>query len=159
MPVRGMLAGVKHDSFIDIDYGDTRAVKKVELADFSGGKLFVGETDGSSFPNGGMRATHTAAAFVSWDRTSPPFIRNDTLYIPSVFVSHYGKALDQKTPLLRSMRAVDESGKRLLHNLGDKDVGKVMANVGCEQEFFLVDKENFLQRPDLMARCVRLCAI
>ena len=126
-------------------------MKEIIAGGFSGTKLFVGETDGSSFPNGGMRATHTAAAFTSWDLTSPPFIRDGTLYIPAVFVSHHGKALDQKTPLLRSMAAVNKQGVRLLKHLGDTEATQVICNVGIEQEFFVVDRDLYLRRPDLMA--------
>merc|ERR1712178_576023 len=117
---------------------------------FNGGKLFLNETDGSSFPNGGLRATHTAAAFNSWDRISPPFVRGDTLYIPAAFVAWTGAALDHKTPLLRSQEAINKEGLRLLKHLGDTTAKHVVSNVGWEQEFFLIDREMYLKRPDLV---------
>jgi glutamine synthetase len=153
-PVRGApmeaLNGLKHDSFIDLDFGSSEIIKPVK-EDFSGGKLFFNETDGSSFPNGGTRDTHTAAAYMSWDRMSPAFVNGDTLYIPASFVAWTGAALDEKTPLLRSQDAVNEQGLRLLRHLGDSSAQKVVSNVGWEQEFFLVDREMWLQRPDLIA--------
>ena len=99
-PVRGA-AGVKNDAFIDYDFGGEGqydGTVKDTVLDFSASKLFMGETDGSSFPNGGMRQTHRAAAFLSWDRMSPPFVRGTTMFIPSAFVTHNGDALDDKTP-------------------------------------------------------------
>ena len=97
----GSTAGMKHDAFIDLDWGFDGLVPPM-VPKMPKGRLFNGETDGSSFPNGGLRVTHAAAAFTSWDRGSPPFIHEGTVYIPCSFVSHYGKALDEKTPLLRS---------------------------------------------------------
>merc|ERR1719310_2368264 len=114
----------------------------------SGKELLKGETDGSSFPNGGMRATHTAGGYTILDPTSPIFLRGDTVFIPTVFVSFYGDALDEKTPLLRSMKAVSTEGCRLLKNLGF-NVGSVQPNIGLEQEFFLVPRKDFYNRPDL----------
>eukprot|EP00656_Telonema_subtile_P021866 TRINITY_DN2290_c0_g1_i1.p1 TRINITY_DN2290_c0_g1~~TRINITY_DN2290_c0_g1_i1.p1 ORF type:complete len:701 (+),score=206.28 TRINITY_DN2290_c0_g1_i1:81-2183(+) len=153
-PVRGApieaLNGLKHDSFIDLDFGSSEVIKPVK-EDFSGAKLFFNETDGSSFPNGGTRDTHTAAAYMSWDRMSPAFINNDTLYIPASFVAWTGAALDEKTPLLRSQNAINEQGLRLLRHLGDNDTKKVVSNVGWEQEFFFIDREMWLERPDLIA--------
>jgi len=115
---------------------------------FKGKELLKGETDGSSFPNGGMRATHTAGGYTILDPTSPIFLRGDTVFIPTVFVSFYGDALDEKTPLLRSMKAVSTEGCRLLKNLGF-NVGSVQPNIGLEQEFFLVPRKDFYNRPDL----------
>jgi len=144
------LNGIKHDSFIDLDFGSPEIIKPI-VEDFSGAKLFFNETDGSSFPNGGLRDTHTAAAYMSWDRTSPPFIKGDTLYIPASFLAWTGAALDEKTPLLRSQNAIDQEGVRLLRHLGDNDTQKVVSNVGWEQEFFIVDRAMWLERPDLIA--------
>lgn len=146
MPVRGLRAGMKEDSFIDIDYGTGESISRT----FNGTKLFFGETDGSSFPNGGLRATHTAAAYTSWDCTSAPFIRGQNLFIPSVFVSYRGHALDEKTPHLLSQEAVNREGMKLLKQLGDTESSKVVSNVGWEQEFFLVDKDLYNERPDLV---------
>jgi hypothetical protein len=117
---------------------------------FSGGLLFQSETDGSSFPNGGLRATHTAAAYMSWDRLSPPFVRGDTVYIPSSFITWTGAAEDEKTPLLRSMEAISSEGTRVMKAIGT-ECTEVVCNVGWEQEFFCIDVEHYLQRPDLMA--------
>jgi glutamine synthetase len=101
--VAGTTAGMKHDAFIDPDWGAPGIPGlKPFKATMPKGRLFTGETDGSSFPNGGLRVTHQAAAFTSWDRGSPPFIYNGTCFIPCAFVTHYGSALDDKTPLLRS---------------------------------------------------------
>jgi len=115
---------------------------------FDGGVLLQGETDGSSYMNGGLRATHTAGGYTALDPSSPIFIRNDTLYIPTVFVSFYGKALDEKAPLLRSMEAVSSAGVRLLGLLG-YNCKRVMPNIGLEQEFFLVPREAYYKRTDL----------
>jgi glutamine synthetase len=152
-PVRGepiqTLNGVKYDGFCDLEYSDPSVIKPMKV-DFTGSQLFMNETDGSSFPNGGLRATHTAAAYNSWDRVSPPFVYGDTLYIPSAFVAWTGAALDHKTPLLRSQEAVGKEGLRLLKHLGDSSATKVVSNVGWEQEYFVVDREQYLQRPDLI---------
>jgi len=144
------LNGIKHDSFIDLDFGSSEIIKPI-VEDFSGTKLFFNETDGSSFPNGGLRDTHTAAAYMSWDRTSPPFVKGDTLYIPSSFIAWTGAALDEKTPLLRSQNAIQNEGLRLLRHLGDNDTQKVVSCVGWEQEFFIVDRSMWLERPDLIS--------
>ena len=116
--------------------------------EFKGKELLKGETDGSSYPNGGMRATHTAGGYTIIDPTSPIFLRGDTVFIPTVFVSFYGDALDEKTPLLRSMRAVSDEACRLLKHLG-LDAKKVQPNIGLEQEFFLIPREAYFKRPDL----------
>jgi len=115
---------------------------------FKGSELLKGETDGSSYPNGGMRATHTAGGYTVLDPTSPIFLRGDTVYIPTVFVSFYGDALDEKTPLLRSMKAISTEGTRLLKHLG-LTAGSVAPNIGLEQEFFLVPRKEYYRRPDL----------
>ena len=118
-----------------------RSTNDVEF-DFDGGNLVKGETDGSSFPNGGLRDTHTAGGYLAIDTSSPIFLRGDTVFIPSAFVSYYGAALDEKTPLLRSNAAISKHGKRLLAHLG-LDVGEkdVVSNIGLEQEFFLVPRD------------------
>lgn len=152
-PVRGA-AGLKNDAFIDYDFGGDGqhgGTVKDTVLDFSGAKLFMNETDGSSFPNGGLRQTHRAAAFMSWDRMSPPFVRGTTMFIPSAFVTHNGEALDDKTPMLRSQHAINKEGMRLLKNLGYDKPNKVVSNVGWEQEFFLIDREAYIARPDLKA--------
>lgn len=119
--------------------------------DFKGKDLVQGETDGSSFPNGGMRATHTAAGYLAIDTSSPIFLRGDTIMIPSIFVSYYGKALDEKTPLLRANDAMSTHGSRLLKHLGMADIDEhgVKANIGLEQEIFLVPRDHYYRRPDL----------
>jgi glutamine synthetase len=149
-PMRGPIQGLKKDGFVDLDFSDLERAK-VLGEKFSGGLLFTGETDGSSFPNGGLRATHTAAAYNGWDMSSMPYVRGDTLFIPSAFISWEGDALDSKTVLLRSQEAVSRESLRLLRHLGDDNATRVNANIGWEQEFFLVDRENFLARPDLVA--------
>ena len=101
--------------------------------DFDGGDLVKGETDGSSYPNGGLRATHTAGGYLAIDTSSPIFLRDDTIFIPAVFVSYYGMALDEKTPLLRANEAMSNHGKRLLKLLG-LDCSGLKANIGLEQE-------------------------
>lgn len=137
--------GERHDSFIEINF---------KTGDFSYGfsadRLFQGEVDGSSFPSGGLRTTHAAAAYTAWDMSSPPFIMNDVLYIPACFVAWTGYALDHKTPLLRSQDAINREGVRLLKLLGDNETKRVVSNVGWEQEFFIVDKNHYLKRPDLV---------
>jgi glutamine synthetase len=152
-PIRGG-NGLKYDMFLDYDWGgpgqNNGTVKDLKVA-FEGSRLFFNETDGSSFPNGGLRVTHRAAAFMNWDRLSPPFVRNGVLYIPSSFVTHNGDAIDEKTPLLRSQESINREGVRLQHLLGDTAVNEVVANVGWEQEFFAIDRDDFLARPDLVA--------
>jgi glutamine synthetase len=149
-PHRAMKAGTKLDAFIDLDFGSDQALKPIVGKDFSASKLFTSETDGSSFPNGGLRATHTAAAFMNWDRTSPPFVRGDTLYFPCAFTAWNGESLDYKTPLLRSQRAVSDESVRILKHLGHDDINRVHANVGWEQEFFVIPADVYNQRPDLI---------
>jgi glutamine synthetase len=115
--------------------------------DFDGGDLVKGETDGSSYPNGGMRATHTAGGYLAIDTSSPIFLRGDSIYIPSVFVSYYGMALDEKTPLLRANDAMSNQGKRLLSLIGLECSG-LKANIGLEQE--IVSDEKLLFDEDLL---------
>mmetsp|Transcript_588 Transcript_588/g.1161 ORF Transcript_588/g.1161 Transcript_588/m.1161 type:complete len:718 (+) Transcript_588:128-2281(+) len=126
-----------------------RSTNDVEF-DFDGKMLTMGETDGSSYPNGGLRATHQAGGYLALDTSSPIFLRGDTVFIPSAFVSYYGAALDEKTPLLRSNAALSKHGKRLLAHLG-LDIGdrEVVSNIGLEQEFFLVPRDQYYRRPDL----------
>lgn len=146
-PLTGITAE-KHDAFISpTDDGNV-------LLEFSGKELIKGEPDASSFPSGGLRATFEARGYTAWDCTSPAFIKetpNSTvLCIPTAFCSYKGEALDKKTPLLRSMQALDIQATRLLHVLGNKTVKNVNTSVGPEQEYFLVDKEKYLQRKDLI---------
>ena len=146
-PLTGATAE-KHDSFISIDkHGKT-------ILEFTGKNLSKGEADASSFPSGGIRAVFEARGYTVWDCSSPAFIKkiaNDRaiLYIPTAFCSYNGEALDKKTPLLRSMEALNREGVRLMHLLGYNDVNKVTANVGGEQEYFLIDKKHYDLRPDL----------
>ncbi|MBS3988096.1 MAG: glutamine synthetase III [Erysipelothrix sp.] len=133
----------KHDAFLESNDNG------VPITRFSGKSLIKGEADGSSFPSGGLRATFEARGYTYWDITSPAFIRGHVLCIPSVFVSFNGEALDKKTPLLRSMRALSKEATRVLHLLGDKEVKGVTPNLGQEQEYFLVDANLFKQRLDL----------
>lgn len=116
--------------------------------DFKGKNLLKGETDGSSYPNGGLRATHRAGGYLAVDATSPIFLRGDTIFIPSCLVSYYGHALDEKTPLLRSIDALSREGVRLLKLLG-YNVNSIRPNIGLEQEFFFVPRDSYNRRPDL----------
>ena len=134
----------KHDSFIS-PTGDGQVIM-----DFSGKELVKGEPDASSFPSGGLRATFEARGYTAWDPTSPAFIKDGTLYIPTAFCSYSGEALDKKTPLLRSMQTLDKEATNLFHIIGNKDVKHVNTTVGPEQEYFLVDKELYKQRKDLV---------
>ena len=134
----------KHDSFIS-PTGDGQVIM-----DFSGKELVKGEPDASSLPSGGLRATFEARGYTAWDPTSPAFIKDGTLYIPTAFCSYSGEALDKKTPLLRSMQTLDKEATNLLHIIGNKDVKHVNTTVGPEQEYFLVDKELYKQRKDLV---------
>jgi glutamine synthetase len=117
--------------------------------DFKGKTLVKGETDGSSFPNGGLRGTHCAGGYLAVDTSSPILCRGDTIFIPSAFVSYYGSALDEKTPLLRSNSALDKNGSRLFNLLGGDSSSGVQANIGLEQEIFLIPREEYYRRPDL----------
>ena len=143
-PLTGITAE-KHDSFISTPDDEGRMVTA-----FSGKDLIKGEPDASSFPSGGLRATFEARGYTAWDPTSPAFIKDKTLYIPTAFCSYSGEALDKKTPLLRSMQTLDKEATNLLHIIGNKDVKHVNTTVGPEQEYFLVDKELYKQRKDLV---------
>lgn len=147
-PLTGTTAE-KHDSFISAPRPDGKV-----LMEFSGKELVKGEPDASSFPSGGLRATFEARGYTAWDCTSPAFVKKDEsgtiLYIPTAFCSYTGEALDQKTPLLRSMEAVGEQALRLLHLFGNTTSRKVTPSVGIEQEYFIVDRNKYLQRKDLV---------
>ncbi len=147
-PLTGVTAE-KHDSFISAPLPSGKV-----LMSFSGKELIKGEPDASSFPSGGLRATFEARGYTAWDCTSPAFVRHDaagaTLCIPTAFCSYKGEALDQKTPLLRSMQAISEQSIRLVRLFGNTTSKKVTPSVGPEQEYFLVDAEKFLQRKDLI---------
>ncbi len=142
-PMTGLTAE-KHDSFISPSF-DGQAVME-----FSGKELVKGEPDASSFPSGGLRATFEARGYTAWDPSSPAFIKDGTLYIPTAFCSYGGEALDKKTPLLRSMEALNKEAVRLLQLMGYKDVTHVDTTVGSEQEYFLIDKDMYTARKDLL---------
>ena len=142
-PLTGLTAET-HDSFISPE-GNGEVIM-----DFSGKELIKGEPDASSFPSGGIRATFEARGYTAWDPTSPAFIKDGTLYIPTAFCSYTGEALDKKTPLLRSMEALNKEAVKMLKLLGKEDVYSVSTTVGPEQEYFLVDKEDFKLRKDLI---------
>ena len=147
-PMTGVTAE-KHDAFISAPMENGKV-----LMTFSGKELIKGESDASSFPSGGLRATFEARGYTTWDCTSPAFVRHDSaggiLCIPTAFCSYAGEALDQKTPLLRSMEAINRESVRLLRLFGNTTSKKVTPSVGAEQEYFLVDKEKWLQRKDLI---------
>ena len=147
-PLTGLTAE-KHDSFLSPD-GRGGAV-----AEFSGKQLVMSESDASSFPSGGIRATFEARGYTAWDVTSPAYLlehaNGRTLCIPTAFCSWTGDALDKKTPLLRSLQAIDAQVRRLLRLFGDETPGRVSVTVGCEQEYFLVDRNFFFARPDLIS--------
>ncbi len=142
-PMTGVTAE-KHDSFITPEEGG-----KVIMS-FSGKELVKGEPDASSFPSGGLRATFEARGYTAWDPTSYAFIKDDTLCIPTAFCSYSGEALDKKTPLLRSMQALNKQAMRVLKLFGNEDVKRVITTVGPEQEYFLIDSEMYNARPDLI---------
>ncbi len=142
-PMTGITAE-KHDSFI------TPTNDGKVIMEFSGKELIKGEPDASSFPSGGIRATFEARGYTAWDPTSYAFVMGNTLYIPTVFCSFTGAVLDKKTPLLRSMERISTESLRLLKALGRDDVGHVFVTVGAEQEYFLIDKEMYFERRDLM---------
>ncbi|MBD9158041.1 MAG: glutamine synthetase type III, partial [Lachnospiraceae bacterium] len=148
LPLTGVTAE-KHDSFISAPDKNGKV-----LMSFSGKELIKGEPDASSFPSGGLRATFEARGYTAWDCTSPAFVRQDaagaTLCIPTAFCSYTGEALDQKTPLLRSMEAINTEALRLLRLFGNTTSKRVTPSVGPEQEYFLVDKAKYLQRKDLI---------
>ena len=144
-PMTGITAE-KHDSFISPDKsGEAKAIMA-----FSGKSLVRGESDASSFPSGGLRATFEARGYTVWDTTSYAFIKDGSLCVPTAFCSYSGEALDKKTPLLRSMQALDRQALRILRLFGDTDTKRVAAQVGAEQEYFLIDKGVYLKRPDLL---------
>lgn len=142
-PMTGITAE-KHDAFITPVEGG-----KV-LLEFSGKELVKGEPDASSFPNGGIRATFEARGYTAWDPTSYAFIKDDTLYIPTAFCSYTGESLDKKTPLLRSMEAVSAEALKIVHLFGKTDVKSIKTTVGPEQEYFLIDKDDYVKRKDLI---------
>jgi glutamine synthetase len=142
-PMTGITAE-KHDSFIS-PTADGRIIME-----FSGKELSKGEPDASSFPSGGLRATFEARGYTAWDCTSPAFIKDNTLCIPTAFCSYTGEALDKKTPLLRSMEALSKQAVRILRLLGNKKVTRVTTTVGPEQEYFIIDKKLYVKRLDLM---------
>ena len=142
-PLTGITAE-KHDGFIS-QAPDSHVIMK-----FSGKELITGEPDASSFPSGGLRATFEARGYTAWDPTSYAFIKEKTLCIPTAFCSYGGEALDKKTPLLRSMEALNREALRVLHLFGNSDVSHVVTNVGPEQEYFLIDRDMYLKRKDLI---------
>merc|ERR1719210_3243682 len=148
--VGGACGAFKMDTLIDLDWSSKEATKPFEAV-LPAERLFFGETDGSSFPNGGLRATHTAAAFTTWDRSSPCFIMDKVLRIPCSFVTHLGACIDDKTPLLRSNDAVNREGLRLLKavNIGT-DAKQIHSFLGWEQEFFVIKADLYRARPDLV---------
>lgn len=142
-PMTGSTAE-KHDSFVEPgEYGQP-------ISRFSGKSLIKGEGDASSFPSGGLRATFEARGYTYWDCTSPAFIRDNVLCIPTIFVSYNGETLDKKAPLLKSIEAVSKQATRIVNSFKDKDVKRVMPMVGLEQEYFLIDKELYRNRMDLL---------
>ena len=147
-PMTGVTAE-KHDSFISAPTSDGRVIME-----FSGKELIKGESDASSFPSGGLRSTFEARGYTTWDCTSPAFLREDnlgvTLYIPTAFCSYRGEALDKKTPLLKSMEAINEQSLRILRLFGNTTSKRVVPCAGVEQEYFLIDKAKYLQRKDLI---------
>jgi glutamine synthetase len=142
-PMTGITAE-KHDSFIS-PTADGRMIME-----FSGKELIKGEPDASSFPSGGLRATFEARGYTAWDCTSPAFVKDGSLYIPTAFASYTGEALDKKTPLLRSMDALSRQALRVLRVLGNKTAKRVTSTVGPEQEYFVIDKKLFDLREDLI---------
>ncbi|MBQ4618261.1 MAG: glutamine synthetase III, partial [Clostridia bacterium] len=140
-PMTGVTAE-KHDSFI-------RPIGDKVIMEFSGKELIKGESDASSFPSGGLRATFEARGYTAWDPTSYAFIKDKTLCIPTAFCSYTGEALDKKTPLLRSMELISRQAARIVRLFG-KDCERVTPTVGAEQEYFLIDREMYEKRPDLI---------
>ncbi len=141
-PMTGVTAE-KHDSFISLSPAGV-------IMEFSGKELIKGESDASSFPNGGIRATFEARGYTAWDATSYAFVKDKTLYIPTAFCSYGGEALDKKTPLLRSMETINKHALRIMKLFGNNDVKRVYTTVGAEQEYFLIDKSLFDARKDLI---------
>jgi len=148
--VGGACGAFKMDTLIDLEWSSQEASKPFK-ATLPHERLFFGETDGSSFPNGGLRATHTAAAFTTWDRSSPCYVLDKVLRIPCSFVTHLGKCIDDKTPLLRSNDAINREGLRLLKAINIAvDATAIHSFLGWEQEFFVIKAEHYLNRPDLV---------
>ena len=147
-PLTGATAE-KHDAFLSAPKENGKV-----LMEFSGKELIKGEPDASSFPSGGLRATFEARGYTAWDCTSPAFVKKDekgaTLYIPTAFCSYKGEALDEKTPLLRSMEAVNKQALRLIRLFGNTTSRRVTPSVGAEQEYFIIDREKYLKRKDLI---------
>ena len=147
-PLTGITAE-KHDAFVTHPDADGKMIME-----FSGKELIKGEPDASSFPSGGLRATFEARGYTAWDCTSPAFVKEDAtgaiLCIPTAFCSYKGEALDKKTPLLRSMEAISEQALRIVKLFGNTEATKVIASVGPEQEYFIVDREKYLERKDLI---------
>lgn len=147
-PLTGITAE-KHDSFLSLPDEQGRVIMKL-----TGKQLIMGEPDASSFPSGGLRATHYARGYTAWDITSPAFVKEMScgtiLCIPTVFISYSGEALDNKTPLLRSMQALSQHALRILRLFGNTTAKKVVPSVGAEQEYFIVDRQKYLQRRDLI---------
>ena len=147
-PLTGITAE-KHDSFVAHPDEEGKTIME-----FSGKELIKGEPDASSFPSGGLRSTFEARGYTAWDMTSPAFLKEAgtgvILCIPTAFCSYTGEALDKKTPLLRSMEAISEQALRIVRLFKNEGATKVVASVGPEQEYFLVDKEKYLKRPDLV---------
>ncbi|MCF0109125.1 MAG: glutamine synthetase III, partial [Erysipelotrichaceae bacterium] len=141
-PMTGSTAE-KHDGFIEPDKNGEPLIR------FSGKSLIKGEPDASSFPSGGLRATFEARGYTYWDCTSPAFIKDNILCIPTIFVSYNGESLDKKAPLLKSNEALSKAATRVVNILGDKDVRSCQAVVGLEQEYFLIDREHYNQRLDI----------
>ena len=148
LPLTGVTAE-KHDSFLTLPDEDGKVILKL-----TGRQLIMGEPDASSFPTGGLRATHYARGYTAWDITSPAFVKEMScgtiLCIPTVFISYTGEALDNKTPLLRSMEALSQQAIRIVRLFGDTEAKKVIPSVGAEQEYFIVDREKYLRRRDLI---------
>ena len=142
-PLSG-ITSEKHDAFVD-PTSDGHAIMT-----FSGKELIQGEPDASSFPSGGLRATFEARGYTAWDPTSFAFIKDDVLCIPTAFCSYTGEALDKKTPLLRSMKAIETQARRVLELFGEEDAGRVVTNVGAEQEYFLITEKDYERRMGLM---------
>ena len=142
-PLSG-ITSEKHDAFVD-PTSDGHAIMT-----FSGKELIQGEPDASSFPSGGLRATFEARGYTAWDPTSYAFIKDDVLCIPTAFCSYTGEALDKKTPLLRSMKAIETQARRVLELFGEEDADRVVTNVGAEQEYFLISEKDYERRMDLM---------
>ena len=142
-PLSG-ITSEKHDAFVD-PTSDGHAIMT-----FSGKELIQGEPDASSFPSGGLRATFEARGYTAWDPTSFAFIKDDVLCIPTAFCSYTGEALDKKTPRLRSMKAIETQARRVLELFGEEDAGRVVTNVGAEQEYFLISEKDYERRMDLM---------